>query len=84
MHYGTCVYTNTHSYIATWRYYLNICIHIPVDNTEIPIPVDNTEMPKHSSASEIEPLCTHEQEEKQQTNNSVQQNLSEGDDTVSG
>ena len=81
-----------HVYIQTYipwlhshmKYYLNIYITIPVDNTEIPIPVDNTEMPKHSSASEIEPLCTHEQEEKQQTNNSVLQNLSEGDDTVSG
>ena len=40
-------------------------------------------MPTHLSASKIDPVCTHGQEEKQQSNNSVPQSSSEGDDTFS-
>ena len=45
---------------------------------------DNTEMLEHSSACKTDPVCTHDQKEQQQSNHSVQQDLSEGDDIVSG
>lgn len=76
--YGTYAYTNKHTYVTTKLHRGIIFKYLH------PIPVDNTEMSTHSSTCKTDPICTHDQEEKQQSNNSVPQDLSEGDDTVSG